>query len=231
MKGSDIIAKAKSKVGSKYVLGVVVPKDASDYKGAFDCAEYVAWVLYQVTDKLYGCSSNKGKPATADAWTNFFKRDGDNGTLTEISVAEALRTPGAILLRYTASGSMGHIIFSDGKGGSVEAHSTKRGVIESTATGRRFDVGLLVPGVTYLKGNAVQNSTGVTYRYIKPMMKADIIETAQAKLKLLGFDPLGVDGWYGAGTQSAVASFQQFKGLVPDGEMGDETLRELGIIC
>jgi peptidoglycan L-alanyl-D-glutamate endopeptidase CwlK len=46
-------------------------------------------------------------------------------------------------------------------------------------------------------------------------------------LKQLGFDPKGVDGVYGPGTQAAVIAFQKAKGLTPDGICGPNTMAAL----
>ena len=51
--------------------------------------------------------------------------------------------------------------------------------------------------------------------------------TLQTTLKQLGFDPHGVDGVYGPGTQSAVIAFQKAKGLTPDGVCGPGTMAAL----
>ena len=51
--------------------------------------------------------------------------------------------------------------------------------------------------------------------------------TLQTTLKQLGFDPNGVDGAYGPGTQAAVIAFQKAKGLTPDGICGPNTMAAL----
>lgn len=51
--------------------------------------------------------------------------------------------------------------------------------------------------------------------------------TLQSTLKQLGFDPHGVDGVFGAGTEAAVIAFQQSKGLTPDGIVGPNTMAAL----
>src|SRR5688572_19118947 len=51
--------------------------------------------------------------------------------------------------------------------------------------------------------------------------------TLQSTLKQLGFDPKGVDGVFGPGTETAVIAFQKTKGLTPDGICGPGTMAAL----
>lgn len=51
--------------------------------------------------------------------------------------------------------------------------------------------------------------------------------TLQSTLKQLGFDPNGVDGMFGPGTEAAVIAFQKSKGLTPDGMVGPNTTAAL----
>jgi peptidoglycan hydrolase-like protein with peptidoglycan-binding domain len=50
------------------------------------------------------------------------------------------------------------------------------------------------------------------------------VKDLQEKLKELGFDPNGVDGNFGPGTESAVRAFQNSKGLDADGKAGPNTI-------
>src|SRR5688572_23497804 len=53
------------------------------------------------------------------------------------------------------------------------------------------------------------------------------VKALQQKLKDLGFDPNGVDGNFGPGTDKAVRAFQQANGLGVDGNVGPGTLAAL----
>lgn len=229
--GKEILALAGTKLGQKYVLGVIAPKNKETYNGPWDCAEFVSWMVFQVSNKLYGCYNNSGNPAIADSYTGYWKRDAEKlGKL--ITIEEASKTPGAALLRVAVEGRIGHIVISDGKGGTVEANSTNTGVIKSTLSNRRWDYGILVPWITYEKlSNVVVSSPNYTiYRYLNPMMVSKKVGEIQKALKKAGFDTKGIDNVYGINTAKAVEAFQQAKGLVADGEVGKITAKELGIV-
>ena len=117
---------------------------------------------------------------------------------------------------------------SDGAGGTIEAHSAARGVVQSTLQGRRWDFGILPPGIAYAAGSPAvvlpprfailcQGDTGATVRVI------------QRELGRAGFDPGLIDGVFGSRTQAAVIAFQAAHGLVADGEVGSATAAALGV--
>lgn len=53
------------------------------------------------------------------------------------------------------------------------------------------------------------------------------VTALQTKLQQLGFDPNGVDGNFGPGTESALIAFQKSKGLTADGKAGPNTMAAL----
>ena len=238
--GQQLYDAVSRHVGERYVLGASVPKDVPKYKGPWDCAELLSYEIFQRTGKLYGCLNNNGKPRGADAYTGYWARDAESiGKI--ISINQAFKTPGAMLLRKAAKGLSGHIVCSDGHGKTAEAHSTARGVIHSVISGRRWDYGILPPMRDYSVVTAIDDTlvkqvnkkpVGIIYRYADVLMKDPIatggpIWNIQNKLNSLNYDCGVADGIFGEDTYSALRKFQSQHGLVADGEVGSETWREL----
>lgn len=226
MKADIVIDLAKKYIGSTYILGAYVPKSSPSYRGAFDCAEFIAYVNFQVFGILYGTELNNFSRKNADdAYTGYFGRDAEKKGMI-IPVDQAIRTIGAMLLRLAKGSAVGHIVFSQGDGKTVEAHSSKYGVIESKTDGRRWDIGILLPDVEYTENIKVESKAPATvYRLKSPNMSSAFVGEIQ---RILG---LTVDNIYGIKTQAAVVKFQRSRGLVADGEVmpNGETARALGI--
>jgi N-acetylmuramoyl-L-alanine amidase len=228
--GEDVLRLARQHLGEKYVLGVLVPKDNPSWKGPWDCAEFASWVTFQAAAKLYGCDRDYGDPATADAFTGYW--DHDAKILGQIvSLEQASQTIGSFILRIPAPGATGHIVISDGKGGTVEAHSSHDGVITLTLANRRWDMGILIPGIRYTQGAAVPvlPPAAPIYRLTTPMMNGERVRQIQQALQAASFNPGAIDGEFGPHTSSAVVAFQLSSGLVPDGEVGGLTAQHLGL--
>ena len=223
--GNDILAAAAQHIGGRYRLGAIAPKTQPGYFGDFDCAEFCSYINYQVARQLAGARPSDD-PVRADAYTGFFGEDANAGKLVKITVSAAAQTPGAMLLRLPLPGTIGHIAFSDGRGGTIEAHSTKRGIIRSVVTGRVWSYGLLLPfGVDYSVNPAVHVEPAKdVYFWTSPMMQGPVVERIQRALVVVD------DGVFGELTHKAVVAFQKREGLLVDGMVGDETLRELNII-
>src|SRR5712692_7871246 len=116
--GQKLLQVARQHVGEKYIFGVLVPKNNAGWTGAWDCAEFASWLIFQASATLYGCDRDFGDPATADAFTGYWDRDAKSlGQI--ISIEHAARTPGAAVLRIPQIGATGHIVISDGVGGTV----------------------------------------------------------------------------------------------------------------
>lgn len=227
--GEEILAEALTHQGEQYVFGARAPMANRSYAGPWDCAEFCSWCVMRLSGTLYGV-----RPADdairADAYTGYWAED---ATIigNAVSVEDALRIPGACLLRKPRSSRVGHIAFSDGQGGTMEAHSTSRGVIAHTAAGRRWDTGILVPGVQYFINEDEVPYTPPTrmLRLTAPLMRGPRVLALQTALSERGFSFGALDGIFGPQTEAGVQAFQLAEGLVPDGEVGPETSAALGL--
>jgi N-acetylmuramoyl-L-alanine amidase len=220
---------AAAHLGEPYRLGARAPMLDVAWKGPWDCAEFVSWCVYRASGLLYGVQPES--PMRADAYTGYWAAQAKRDHAT-IAVAEAMTIPGAVLLRAPQAGKIGHIVFSDGSGGTIEAHSSTRGVIRHTAAGRRWDWGVLVPGIEYFR-------TELTPAYrppepvltvTRPLTRGPTVKLVQQALVYREFPVGPVDGIYGPQTEHAVSLFQAAHGLVADGEVGALTLEALGLV-
>ena len=228
--GADLLNLAVQHVGETYHLGIFVPKDNPNWKGPWDCAEFTSWIVFQTAGVLYGCFNDFSNPATADAYSGYWDRDA--AVLGNIvTLEEAARTPGAFVLRRPAASGIGHVVLSDGAGGTVEAHSSADGVIKSKLANRRWDTGILIPEVAYAQQAPVAVPPPATpvFRLTTSLMHGPVVQQIQSKLKDQGFDPGSADGVFGPHTQAAVSAFQLSLGMTPDGEVGPLTAKALGI--
>jgi hypothetical protein len=228
--GKDIYEKALTRNGQAYIEGTLVPKNDANWGGPWDCAELLSWAVYQVAGKLYGCTNDLALPAHADAYSGAWKDDAHAKGII-ITVEKAAGIVGAAVLRAPSADLGGHIVFSDGKGGTIEAKGKKWGVIQDTLANRRWDFGILVPGITYTQpGEVVVKPPKKTiYRYTNPMMVAAKVGEIQQALTKLGFSTKGIDDIFGADTRNAVMAFQRSKGLTIDGEVGPDTAAALKV--
>ena len=230
--GNDIVTLAKKHVGEKYVLGAQAPKDAADYKGPWDCAEFASWLVYQVSQQLYGCVDDKVKPAIANGFTGAWANDAKSlGKM--ITIQQAAATPGSFVLRRPGEAgiTIGHIVCSDGKGGTIEAHSHVDGVILGKLDSRTWTIGICVPWIDYDVAEAPDPPAAPASPLLRLVpdepMTGKAVREVQRQLKTVGFSPGRLDGTYHHRTMAAVSAFQNSKGLVPDGEVGPVTLRAL----
>lgn len=229
--GQDIYNKALTKVGQAYIEGTLVPKDDPAWPGPWDCAELCSWSVFQTSTILYGCTNDMALPAHADAYSGAWKNDAElTGIIITTDVAAGI--PGAMVLRAPTSALGGHIVISDGLGGTIEAKGKAWGVVKDTLNGRRWDFGILVPGITYtsLPSVTVPGPTFTVYRYTNPMMVSTKVGQIQQALTTAGFSTKGIDNIFGLYTLNAVISFQRARGLLIDGEVGKETALSLNIV-
>ncbi len=75
----------------------------------------------------------------------------------------------------------------------------------------------------------VENALVVEAAVLRQGSKGDEVREVQRRLKLWGYYNGSVDGVFGAGTRSAVVSFQKKNGLKADGVVGASTYKALGM--
>jgi len=231
--GADLVTLASQHLGQAYVLGVIVPKDDPNWRGPWDCSEFASWCVFQVTRRLYGClndASNPGDRTGAHAFTGYWSRDVES-LGTKISVEEARVTPGAAVLRLPHKNAHGHVVFSDGSGGTIEAHGAATGVIQAQLGGRPWHCGIKIPNIEYTTTGTPRPvlQPGRVYRLTSPLMEDETVAAIQRALNANGFDPGPQDSKFGWRTTAAVIEFQKTKGLVVDGEVGPETAAALRV--
>ncbi|MEO5807730.1 peptidoglycan-binding protein [Devosia sp.] len=232
MLGTDILTKAKSHVGEKYIFGANVPLDNPNWTGPWDCAEYVSWLVYQTYGVVFGCGTQNLDDA--EPYTGYWAEDAPSRGIV-IPADQASKTPGAFLIRKPSTNPkrIGHVGVCIGDGTIYEAAGANLGVRIGPIEGRRWDIGMLLRGVNYTasSGGAIPAPTNPTLilRKQNPAVFDERVVDVQEALKSNRVDPGRVDGLFGPGTERAVSSFQLSKGLIVDGEVGPSTGRALGL--
>lgn len=211
MTGARIVQLAESKIGQRYVLGSRVDYQDVTWAGPWDCAELATWAVYQAIYVLHGVTADGD--AYSGAWASM-----PRGV---VSPEQAAATPGAILVRRPGGPERsGHVAISTGNGRTVEAHSSRLGVVAHSAVGRRWDLGIMVPGVQYADHPPFPLAVP---RVLRIGSRGHDVLHVQSRLSMLGYDPGPIDGIFGEKTHSAVLLAQAAFGLVVDGEVGAQT--------
>lgn len=145
---------------------------------------------------------------------------------TKISVAQGLRTPGALLYKP------GHIVISRGDNTTIEAKGRNYGVGVFSAL-NRFNQAGLVPALIY--GNptsppvdllAIAKAIAAAKRTVlRRGSKGDAVKWAQVGINNLSGRGLKVDGDFGPATEKAVVDLQRWFRLSVDGVIGPQTWR------
>lgn len=135
--GQDLVNLFLSQEGDEYEWGAKPDPDDPDPDEG-DCSGYVAWVINRL----------KVSPKFPHGSVNQLDHCRYYGL--EISVQEAIDTPGALLFRVGVKGRGNHVAMSLGDGFTIEAAGEEYGVIRAgTGSNRKFNHGCLVPGVDY----------------------------------------------------------------------------------
>lgn len=136
---------------------------------------------------------------------------------------DELKAGDLVFKKYRTKNKMYHVGVYMGDGTVIHAKGRDDGVVREsiTKTGwNRFGrLKVLVKDQSEPKQ--------VTYtRLLKRMgklMRGDDVRVVQKRLTELGFDPEGIDGWYGKDTEKAVKAYQTANGLEADGIVGPIT--------
>ncbi|AUX78338.1 peptidoglycan-binding domain-containing protein [Sinorhizobium fredii] len=236
--GQDIIDIGSTKVGQKYVFGAVVPLDNPAWQGPWDCAEFASWCSYRAYGLIFGAGGAK-KPASAEPYSGHWYADSKKFGHV-ISWQDALKIPGAALIRAPTPGKIGHVAFAIGDDErTLEARGAAFGVnIFGGAKSRSWTIGCLLPGVEY--GSHLPTETAPTAEpdsnppkgllwLRRPNFKGPHVLALQKALLGKAIDPGPIDGEFGPMTAAAVLSFQVSHGLEVDGVVGPATAAALGL--
>jgi len=147
--GSDalatFLAAATSQEGDPYVWGAEADADEVN-PDAFDCSELVQWA-----------AGRAGVEMGDGTWNQYLSLKGDGMTM---SVEEAMRTPGALLFRFSSEPVAGggrptsaHVAISLGDGRTIEAAGRRTGVIYGEADNGYTHAGV-IPGISDGTGGA-----------------------------------------------------------------------------
>jgi peptidoglycan hydrolase-like protein with peptidoglycan-binding domain len=107
-------------------------------------------------------------------------------------------------------------------------------VIKGSLANRRWDQGILVPGISYAEPDelapaAAPAAPAKILRQTTNLTPDPAVARIQQALSDAGFNPGKSDGIFGSHTEAAVIAFQNANGLTPDGEVGVKTADALGI--
>ncbi len=229
--GQAIIDLGRTRIGQKYVFGVTVPLDNPDWKGPWDCAEFASWCAYQCYGLIFGAGATEF--ARANPYSGYWLKEAKTrGRM--ISWRDALKIPGAALIRAPHAGVIGHVAFAVGDGEStLEARGAKYGVGEfSDAKTRAWTIGCLLPDVAYAEMPIARKPARLPKGHFwlkRPNFKGPEIVALQRALSSAGFDPGPVDGVFGPFVNAALLAFQEHKGIDVDGVFGREAASALNL--
>ncbi|WP_261569923.1 NlpC/P60 family protein [Frankia gtarii] len=131
---------ALAQAGDQYVYGAEAELDDPD-PNAFDCSELTQWAAAQAGVQI---------PDGAAAQYDELRTHGQ-----EISVDDALRTPGALLFHADPNGYISHVAISLGDGRTIEARNSRAGVGVFDHRGDWLNRAAVLPGLSGPVGGSV----------------------------------------------------------------------------
>ncbi len=132
----------------------------------------------------------------------------------------ALQTGDLVFQKYSSKNRMYHCGIYMGDGTVVHSKGRSDGVVREAISktswnryGRLKSFGSAVPGDKWTR----------LLKITSPYMYGADVTAVQTELKDKGYDPGGIDGFYGPKTEAAVKAFQKAGGLEADGIVGPAT--------
>ncbi len=217
---ADFVRLCLAQRGDRYVYGAETRLDDSD-PDVFDCSELVQWACARIGVPFPDGSQYQEAACRAA------------GLL--IPVSRAVKTQGALLFRHRPPAA--HVAVSLGNGNTIEARGSAYGVGSWDAIqGRDWTAAGLIPGMVYgppvgapglmATDTAGQVAPAWPGRYLvrPPSMRGPDVRQWQERMKERGWK-IRVNGIYDEKAEKACRTFQEEKGLLVDGVVGEDTWR------
>jgi cell wall-associated NlpC family hydrolase len=181
---------ALSQDGAPYIFGAEVDPTTVDPKAggqAFDCSELVEW------------AAARAGVDVPDGSYNQYLHLRDVGT--ELTVDEALRTPGALVFNFSSEPVPGagrpataHVAISLGNGQLIEARGSNYGVGQFDAAGREFSHAAFIPELgTELTPSLAGVDGDVVADPLPAIWDSDTDGLLDAYERLIAIDPFSAD--------------------------------------
>jgi N-acetylmuramoyl-L-alanine amidase len=229
----DTVALAKEHIGEEYVYGAKANYLDPNFKGPWDCAEFVSWVIFQASGEKMLLGVSPRDPVRADAYTGYWVDDAKKYGLI-IAIAQAIKTPGAVVLRSPTPSRDGHIAICVGDSKkTVEAYDTKRGVISGSVDpatrGWDFGVRIPTPDEWAAMNKVASKPANWFFRPTSSRVPDPRVPAIETALEASGMNLSRKTSRYSTALANTVAAFQRLEGLVVDGMIGKQTSKALGL--
>ena len=211
-KAEQILAFAREQVGEPYRLGAA-GWDVWDCSGLTKMAvKQIGYFWYHGATTQWERGHASGDPTRYGYWSASGTIDTLPNKLAFLFNRDKSRTDKLV---------MAHTGIYDGTGNVIQAGGQYPGVSDKLLNKKRWSHWATLKGVD-------ENIMRIL-KYANPYMRGDDVRHVQDRLMALGYGvgPKGIDGVFGNDTSTAVKVFQAERGLIPDGEVGADTLAAL----